>query len=130
MTELIPRLEHAVDGLFFPSESDAPLTVFVWPADAPFSPQALLAHAGCPETTAIETTDLDHFFDPVTTPRAWHGDAEREQIARFTVVRDLLAAELSNITVYKIGTITIRVYILGRSADGATLGLTTTLVET
>ncbi len=130
MTELIPRLEQAIDGLLFPSESDAPLTVFVWPADARFSPQALLAHLGCEETTPIATTDLDHFFEPVTTPREWHGDAEREQIERFTVVRDLLAAELSDITVYKIGTITIDVYILGRSADGARLGLTTTLVET
>ena len=127
---LATRLEQAVDGLLFPSESDAPLAVFVWPAGSPFSPQALLAHAGKDAATPIRTTDLDTFFAPVMTPESWHGEAEQEQVRRFTAVRDLLAAELSDVAVYRIGTITIDVYIVGRTAGGTHLGLTTRLVET
>ena len=45
MTDLIARLEAAIDGLRFPSESDEALRVFVWDDPAPFSPEALLAEA-------------------------------------------------------------------------------------
>ncbi len=100
MTELTVRLEQAVDGLLFPSETDAPLHLFAWPDTLPFSAQALLASAGYDPATPLQTTDLDRFLRPVTTPRAWYGDEEQERMHRFRALRDLLKAELSNITHY------------------------------
>jgi hypothetical protein len=132
MPGLIARLEAATSGLLFPSESDEPLQVFVWRDTAPFSPQALLAHAGFdPKTrTPVQTSDLDRFFRPVTTPRAWYGEEERERMRRFQALHDLLKAELRDIKVYKIGTVAIDVYVVGRAADGTYCGFTTKVVET
>jgi hypothetical protein len=130
MTDLITRLEQAVDGLLFPSESDAPLHVFVWRATTPFSREALRAHAGYDASTPIQATDLESFFHPVTTPRAWYGEAEQKRMRRFMALRDLLNAELCNIKVYKIGTVAIDVYVVGRDANGMYLGVTTNVVET
>ena len=130
MTALTARLEQAIDGLLFPSETDAPLHVFVWRATVPFSAQALLASAGYGPATPLQTTDLRRFFRPVTTPRAWYGAEEQERMRRFRALRDLLEAELSDITVYKVGTSAIDVYLVGRAADGTSCGLTTHVVET
>ena len=130
MTELTARLEQAVAGLLFPSETDAPLHVFAWRATVPFSAQALLASAGYGPATPLQTTDLRRFFRPVTTPRAWYGDEEQKRMRRFRALRDLLEAELSDITVYKVGTGAINVYLVGRAADGTYCGLTTHVVET
>ncbi len=130
MTDLIARLEKATAGLLFPSESDEPLHVFVWRDAAPFSVQALLTHAGCDLKTPVQTTDLNRFFRPVTTPQAWYGEEERERMRRFQALRDLLKAELRDIKVYKIGTVAIDVYVVGRAADGTYCGVTTRVVET
>ena len=130
MTELTVRLEQAINGLLFPSETDAPLHVFVWRATVPFSAHALLDHAGYDPATPLQTTDLRRFFRPVTTPRAWYGDEEQKRMRRFRALRDLLEAELSDITVYKVGTGAIDVYLVGRAADGTSCGLTTHVVET
>jgi hypothetical protein len=130
MTDLIIRLEQAIDGLLFPSESDAPLHVFVWRDAAPFSSEALLAYEGYDKTTPIQTTDLESFFHPVTTPQAWYGEEEQERMRRFTALLDLLKAELSDIKVYKVGTVAIDVYVVGRDANGNYLGLTTKVIET
>ncbi len=130
MTDLIARLEEAIDGLLFPSESDEPLRVFVWDDTVPFSPEVLLAEAGYPETTPIKTTTLDRFFRPVTTAREWHGEEEQEHVRRFRALRNLLKAELDDVTVYKLGTVAIDVYVVGRAADGRHYGITTRVVET
>jgi hypothetical protein len=130
MTDLISRLEQAVDSLLFPSEGDAPLHVFVWRESTPFSPEALLIHAGYDQTTPVRTSDLESFFRPVTTPRAWYGEEEQERLRRFSALLDLLNAELSDVKVYKVGTVAIDVYVVGRDAQGNYLGVTTNVVET
>ncbi len=130
MTDLIRQLQQAVDGLQFPSETDAPVRPFVWRDKAPFSPQALLIHRGYHSTTPIGESSIDRFFRSVTTPRDWHGPEEQERVQRFTALRDLLQTELSDVTVYKIGTPAIDVYVVGRDKDGNYLGITTHVVET
>src|SRR4051794_16159041 len=62
MADLATRLETAVAGLLYPSETDAPVEVFVWREQTPFSQQALLASAG--DDQKIKTIDLDRFFAP------------------------------------------------------------------
>ena len=130
MTDLIRQLQQAVDGLLFPSETDAPIRPFVWRDHAPFSPQALLVHRGYQSTTPIQETSIDRFFRAVTTPRDWHGPEEQERVQRFTALRDLLRMKLNDVTVYKIGTGAIDVYVIGRDPTGNYLGITTHAVET
>lgn len=130
MTDLTTRLEQAIDGLLYPSESDAPLQVFVWPEGTPFSLKALRTHIATSKKTPIQKVDLDTFFRPVTTPQDWFGEAEQERMEKFTALLTLLKAELSDITVYKVGKIDIDVYVLGHTSAGEYLGITTKVVET
>ena len=127
---LISRFTAAADGLTFVSETDAPVEVFVWPKGTPFSPEALRAHEHIDTAEPLETEEVDHFFRNVTKPREWHEAAEKEQVRRFEVLRDLLTAELTDVTVYRFGTTAILVYVLGRTADGTTMGIRTKVVET
>lgn len=128
--DFITRLKHAVDGLLYPSETDAPIHVFAWHEGVPFSPEALLAHVGYDRSTPIQVTDLDSFFRPVTTPRDWHGPEEQERTARFAALRDLLKNELTDLEVYRVGTISIDIYVVGRDSDDHYVGLATNVVET
>ncbi len=64
------------------------------------------------------------------TPRAWYGEEEQARMRRFRVLHDVLKAELCDITVYKIGTVAIDVYVVGRGSAGTYYGLTTKVVET
>ncbi len=130
MTELISKLHRAVDGLLYPSETDAPIKVFTWHEGVAFSPGALLAHFGYDRSTPVQTTDLDDFFRPVTTPHDWHGPEEQERTARFTELRDLIEDELTDIQVYRVGSISIDVYVVGRDRHDQYVGLATNVVET
>jgi hypothetical protein len=129
-SDFMPRLEQALGGLLYPSETDAPVKTFVWSGETPFSQQALLAHRGDDEKTPVRTISLAQFFDPVTTPQAWHEEAERERTTRFAALRELLESELDDIAVYKIGSVKADVYVVGRTAEGTYCGITTQVVET
>ncbi len=128
--DMITQLEQTIAGLLFPSESDAPLRVFVWNTTAPFSPAALLSHGGYDQTTPIQRMDVDRFFYPVMQPHPWDGAVEQERLRRFTMLVKLLKTELSDLTVYKVGTVGIDVYVVGRDRHDTYLGVTTHVVET
>jgi hypothetical protein len=124
------KLIDATAGLLFISETDAPVDVFVWSGGAAFSREALRVHEHIDAAEPVETEDIDHFFRNVTKPREWHEAAEKEQVRRFGVLRDLLKAELTDVTVYRFGTTAASVYVLGRAADGTVTGIRTKVVET
>ncbi len=130
MTDLKTQLKKTMRGLQYPSETDARLQVFVWREEAPFTPEALLASAGLDPATPVETTDLETFMQPVTTPHDWDGPVEQKQERRFTALRTLLEANLSDIKVYRVGKINIDVYVVGKTTDGTYAGIKTEVVET
>lgn len=129
-SDLVAKLQKATAGLTFISETDAPVEVFVWSDTASFTPEGLRAHQSVKAAEPVATEDIDHFFRNVTTSYDWHEDAEKEQVRRFIALRDLLKAELTDTTVYRFGTTAIEVYVVGRAADGTTLGIHTNVVET
>jgi Nuclease A inhibitor-like protein len=118
------------DGLLMPSESDYPFTAFRWPGPEPLSAPALLAHLELPPETPVEQRDFNAFFERLTAPQDWHSDEDKARLARFAALRDALLAKLSELVVYRVGTIQIHVFIVGRSPSGATMGLRTLLIET
>lgn len=124
------KLERAAQGLLYPSETDAPVRAFAWRDASPFSAEALAAKLGYDTSTPIQTTDLDTFFEPVTKPQAWYGDEEQERMRRFIALRDLLKADLRDLKVYRIGSTSIDVYVVGRDARGRYYGVYTKVVET
>jgi Nuclease A inhibitor-like protein len=65
-----------------------------------------------------------------TQAEDWHDEEEREIVQRFQHLVSVLKQNLSNIQVYRVGSIEIDAYILGVTPSGNWMGLSTQLVET
>lgn len=126
---LIPILK-AADGLLMPSESDYPFTPFRWPGSGPLTPDALVVHLELPQDTLVAVRDITQFFASLVTTREWHTDEDRVQVSRFLALRDALTTHLADLIVYRVGEISIQVFIVGTDANGAKVGLHTTQIET
>jgi hypothetical protein len=113
-------LKKTCEGLVFTSETDAPLEPFVWNQKETPTPESLAKAAGLEKGTPTETTDLAAFFRAV--PKA--------DKAKFNALTKVLKEHLTDIQVYKVGEVDIKVYILGKTKDGGWAGLTTEAVET
>ena len=97
------------------SESDYPFELISWDGQTSITPDYLCQLSGKPNGSVVQASDLDTFFNAV-------GDFPRV----VAVLRDNLA----EIKVYKVGKIDIPVYVVGRSAAGNWLGVSTRLIQT
>ncbi|MDB5274016.1 MAG: hypothetical protein JWO58_2383 [Chitinophagaceae bacterium] len=128
----IKKNEDAAACLLFVSESEYPLQLFYkeQSSDLPIPHAELLRWACKPPRTKIEKTDLNYFFRHAVNVYAGASDEENFQADQFIHLKSVLNEVLTNIVVYRIGEIHIRVYILGQTKSGMIAGLQTTVVET
>jgi hypothetical protein len=128
----IAQIAAAVQDLSWMSETDAPFDVLHWTDISPdgVTPEAVLTHAQLPLETPIETISLDDFLDPVTQPQPWHSEEEAQRTQQFEALRTQLAQTLTQIQVYRCGTVEIEIYVVGQGPDSSWLALHTTAVET
>lgn len=119
---VLTELQAAAKGLLFPSETDAPLEAFAWPATGTGPPDeaALRAAAKVDKKIAIERVTLPELAR--TIPSESRGD--------FAPLFAVLAHHLSGTAVFKVGSVNMDVYIVGRTADGQFAGVKTKVVET
>jgi len=73
---------------------------------------------------------LDDFFAIATQEEDWHHEEERETVKLFQNLVSVLKQKLSQLQVYRVGSIDISVYIVGVALGGGLTGLSTKLVET
>jgi hypothetical protein len=73
---------------------------------------------------------VDDFFTIATQEEDWHDQKERETVKRFQNLVSVLKQNLSQLQVYRVGSIDIDVYIVGVTSGGGLAGLSTKLVET
>jgi hypothetical protein len=122
------QLTAAAAGLLMPSESEYPFEVVVWEfADWPEVEAAIVAQAPQPEP--LEIVSLEHLFRNVAYAKEWHDDWQQAQVPKFQALMAALHTALTELRVYRVGTVEVEVYILGKFAEG-TAGLRTKLVET
>ena len=127
--QLLEALKEATRGLTFMSESDYPLEVFDWGQAAP-TPEFLRGLDNSAPDAPIETRTAPEFFRAATSEPDWKGAEELAVAKKFQTLLRLLEANLSDLKVFRVGTINIPVYVVGRSADGSWLGVSTRVVET
>ncbi|XXX79886.1 nuclease A inhibitor family protein [Sorangium sp. So ce134] len=127
--ELLASLGEAAQNLLFPSESDHPLEPFRSRGDAS-SPAALRAAEGLAAETPVEVTTVADLFAPVLDPPEDAGEAALAEAGRYRRLVDLLERDLTDLRVYRAGSVDIDVYVVGRHPSGAWLGLKTKVVET
>lgn len=123
-------LATATERLLYTSETDAPLTWFARDAWRAVPTDAALRQAlGVPADTLVERVTLERALRSGT--ENYDATLEGEhRAARFRQLSRALQRELTGVTVYRVGTIQIRVFILGVTRCGTVAGLETLAVET
>lgn len=121
--QIMPWLQ----GLLWGSESDYPFDVVGLPASPALAktaptPAELLKALALPATTPTE----------VKTPAALFAAMAQQGVAtaRIAGIKQVLALHGSQWTVIRTGTIQVQVYLIGRTACGALVGLHTVSIET
>jgi hypothetical protein len=121
-------LTQASQGLLMPSESEYPFEVFIW-EDVELTSERILELTNYPSATLIEEVELDYFFRNVAIEKDWHDKIQKENVAKFQNLVQVIKDNLAEIRVYRIGTIEVNVYIVGKTNDGLA-GLATKVIET
>ena len=123
-------LSQAAAGLSYTSETDAPLVPFFWPGagESPTA-EALARWLALPADAAIEQQSLDEFLEPVAAEEDWQEEEERAMGRRFQALGGTLRGCLREVSVFRVGEVSVDVYIVG-AADGGLAGLQTRVVET
>lgn len=129
-SDALAAIAAAAEGLLMPSESDYPFEPFRWDGPTPLTPEALRAHLDLPPDAPIETRDAMALLDQLAAEQDWFGAEERTVAARFAALRDTIAAKLTDVVLYRIGTTRITLIIAGRDPGGDLVGLRTMVVET
>lgn len=131
MTESIAtQLKQASEGLFFLSETDAPFEVISWQTQEELTPAKLLQLTNHPPDAPVELRTVDEFFTIATQEEDWHDQEEQETVQRFHNLVSVLKQNLSQLQVYRVGSVEIDAYIVGVTDGGGWAGLSTKLVET
>jgi hypothetical protein len=131
MTDSIAtQLKQASKGLLFGSETDAPFEVISWQAQEQLTPAKLLQLTNHPPDAPLEMLAVDEFFAIATQEEDWHDEEERETVQWFQNLVNVLKQNLSQLQVYRVGSIEIDVYIVGVTDGGGLVGLSAKLVET
>jgi Nuclease A inhibitor-like protein len=122
----VEALQALVTDLTWMSESDYPFEVSQLPdREAPTIEALQAEHA-----TPVEEISLQDFFAPAVQPQDWHEEADRQRTQRFQTLLQWLEQHLSDVRVYRFGTIEIDILIIGKTEAGTWLKLSTKAIET
>ena len=127
--QLIEELREATRGLTFMSESDYPFEVFNWGAAEP-THEFLRGLTGEASDAPVETTTAANVFRVAASEAEWKNAEQLAAARRFQSLLRLLEQNLKDLKVFRVGAINIPVYVVGRSASGNWLGVSTRVVET
>ncbi|MEA5621184.1 nuclease A inhibitor family protein [Cronbergia sp. UHCC 0137] len=130
MTNIIDILKQATDGLMMMSESEYPFKVIFWEEKEPLTTQKILQLTNHPQESPIEEVELEYFFRNCAFEKEWHDEIQKEEVKKFQFLLASLNDNLKEIKVYRVGTISIDVYIIGKTVNGDLAGVSTTVIET
>jgi hypothetical protein len=128
--EILAELGRAAEGLWYMSESDYPLEPVRLEGPEEPSHERLRELAGKGPDASVEMRSLEQFFRVAAVNIPREGTNEPASPGSFHAVVQALKENLTDIRVYRVGEINIPVYVLGKSASGNWLGLSTRVVET
>ncbi|WP_368408996.1 nuclease A inhibitor family protein [Hymenobacter sp. BT730] len=126
----LAQLQQLTKGLFYISESDAPLeAVSLAAPDGALTDKALMKLVGKPDDTKVETQELTYFLRNHTADDGVLGDPALAN--RFKALQMFLKQELQDVKVYRLGAgPQVAVYALGKTDNGKLAGFKTVLTET
>ena len=129
--DIVNQLKQASDGLQCMSESDYPFEVFQWESSPePLTAEKIVQQTGHTPDTPVEVVPMDDFFQNATQEEDWHNEEEKETVAKFKALVETLKINLSDLQVYRLGSVEMDTYIVGKAPSGDLVGLSTKVVET
>ncbi|GAB3824846.1 nuclease A inhibitor family protein [Hymenobacter jeollabukensis] len=126
----LEQLRQLTEGLYFVSESDAPLTVVSYQAPSgALDAKELLKLLNQPADTPVQEQELTYFLRNHTADDGVLGNVDLAN--RYKALQMFLKQELEDVKVYRIGKgPQLEAYALGKTSGGKLAGFKTTLVET
>lgn len=112
------------------SESDFPFEVINWEETKDITADFLRRVGGRPSDTLVRVESADSFFRPAMTEHEGQREEDRRTAEKYRQLLRALETALRDIKVYKVGMVSVSVYIVGRAPSGRWLGLTTQVIET
>lgn len=128
--QIMDEIGRAARGLFRMSEADYAVEPFrLAGAEGP-TDSTLRRVAGASADAAVTAASAAEFFRPEAFVEEAGDAVGLASAERISGLARALLDNLSDVTVYRVGEINIPVYVLGRSAGGSWLGVSTRVVET
>lgn len=127
---LISQIKPIVKDLYYTSETDAKILPFKGTQAEEVSSAELLKQIGKDADTPVEKRDFNEFFQRLTTVQDWFGEEEKVSAAKFIQLKELLQDNLRDLTVFKVGSVQIDIYIVGLPSENILAGIQTKAVET
>ncbi|MCC3156825.1 nuclease A inhibitor family protein [Hymenobacter sp. 15J16-1T3B] len=126
----LEQLRQLTEGLYFVSESDAPLAAVSYQAPSgALDAKEVLKLLNQPADTLVQEQELTYFLRNHTADDGVLGSVELAN--RFKALQMFLKQELEDVKVYRIGKgPQVEAYALGKTSSGKLAGFKTTLVET
>lgn len=128
--EVKDALHRACKGLFYPSETDAPIVPFFGARTEGGTREKIVRELGLSEGDEVEERPFIEFFSRLTRIQDWFAAPEIENAERFVKLQKLLEGNLKYLTVLRTGRIQIDIYVVGIDSDGNVAGIKTKAVET
>lgn len=118
--------------LYYPSESDEPITVVSGPpaTEGSLTDTHIRQWLQLPEDKPVEERPEEDFWQPVTEEKDWYGEEEKARTEKFKQVKAVAEQQLTDRQVFRVGETEIDLYLIGRQPDCTLAGLKTLIVET
>lgn len=130
-TYLKEQIELLVADLRYPSESDEKIEFFeILDTVTEISTENFKTFIGKSEETAIQTMDLELFFEPLTRSEDWFTDEEAQWAEDALKLKTVLKKKLQDLQVFRVGETEIEVFVIGKTEAGEWIGIKTLLIET
>lgn len=124
----LAAVAEAARGLLYPSETDAPLVPFTASPNVGTSPSDVCTALAAGD--AVRLQDAGAFLAAPARVMPWMSPQELAAAARFAELRRVFLTRMALPVACLVGDTEVVVYVLGRSATGAVVGLRTVVVET
>lgn len=124
----LSAIEGALGGLWYPSESDALVSLVIY-ADPLPNTLALAQKLGAGDDS-LQIQPAEAFFRPVLHNPYWASEQGGHLAQKYANLRDVLETHLEDLQSIRVGRVNVTVYLLGRHSSGCYLGVCTHVVET
>ena len=100
-TAQLSEVSELIKDLWWSSETDESWQIEVWDNLEQI------------EKVDTQTVDLDNFFAKAVQTQSWYGETENQEVEQYQKLVSWFKANLSNLQVYRIGSIEIDIYVVG-----------------